>query len=198
MEPNFTSFSELYSLYRDNCEKENQKYFCRPAFTGIFDKLNLSLFSPRNDQCDVCCGYETSNTLEAEYNQHIQMKEMARSAKDGVKERASNDNTVKVITVILQILLLSPLLKANSMYYKTKLIFSFIKNNHTKRLVMFLYCRRRGPMRSMGQDKRNGKLNIVFLIQLNYIRHAKQTITCRKEDILCLFSMVKKLNIREK
>lgn len=60
------------------------------------------------------------------------MKEMAKTAKDGDKERASNDNTLKVITVILQTLLLSPLLKANSMYYKTKLIFSFIKNNHTK------------------------------------------------------------------
>ena len=49
------------------------------------------------------------------------MKVATRTAKEKDKERALAENNLKVIAFDLQALLLSPLLKANSMYYKTKL-----------------------------------------------------------------------------
>lgn len=50
------------------------------------------------------------------------LKEAARNAKASDKERSLTENKLKVLAFNLQALLLSPVLKASSMYYKTNIL----------------------------------------------------------------------------
>ena len=79
------------------------------------------MFRPRKDQCDICCGYNTGNITEDVYSEHIKRKDEAREEKVKDKTKALENNNVKVITVDMQSTLLSPKLKASSIYYKMKL-----------------------------------------------------------------------------
>ena len=121
VEPTFTSFSELYKVYSDHCSTHYTRCASRKVFSDVFREKNMSLFKPKKDQCDLCCSFETGNATEAEYNEHIKMKEEARVEKNKDKELAMTDDEVKVITVDLQAVLLAPFVQASAMYYKTKL-----------------------------------------------------------------------------
>ncbi|CAC5412573.1 unnamed protein product [Mytilus coruscus] len=103
LEPVFQSISDLHREYRKEAQKDDSPVIS--LFHNILDELNISLFQPRKDQCDTCCGYEAANIDKVIYDQHIVKKEAARA----------------VITLDLQALLMCPLLKASAMYYKTKL-----------------------------------------------------------------------------
>lgn len=83
--------------------------------------MNLSLFVPKKDQCDVCCGYETGNVEQEAYQVHVQRKTAARAEKERDKDSAGKDPSLKVITMDLQSVLLCPRLNASAVYYKTKL-----------------------------------------------------------------------------
>lgn len=119
LEPVITSFNELYREYQRYCVQQEKQEICVKYFKRIFDDGNLSLYQSKKDQCDVCCSYETRNISIEECQLHIQRKDEARAEK--VKDKDRCCDTVKVITLDLQGVLLCPLLKASSMYYKTKL-----------------------------------------------------------------------------
>ncbi|MES9905049.1 MAG: hypothetical protein ABW168_20530 [Sedimenticola sp.] len=123
LEPVFESFSVLYSEYKKYCTEHDQPVVCYTVFTSMFKDMNLSLFSPKKDQCDLCCGYEAGNVSVEDYNKHIEKKDAARNAKTKDKEKCENDDTgaCVVITMDVQSVLLSPRLQASAMYYKTKL-----------------------------------------------------------------------------
>lgn len=121
LEPLFTSYAELYRVYKEKCADDAQDTICMKLFKRLFDDMNLSLYQPKKDQCDICCSYESNNISDEEYNEHIVRKDAARNEKCLDKEAATHNESLKVITVDLQAVLLSPLLKASSMYYKTKL-----------------------------------------------------------------------------
>ncbi|KAM3585556.1 uncharacterized protein V6R79_020739 [Siganus canaliculatus] len=83
--------------------------------------MNLSLFKPKKDQCDVCVQYEEENMGKEAYERHIKVKDMARRQKALGKETYAKDDSTVVLTVDLESVLLAPVLKASALYYRTKL-----------------------------------------------------------------------------
>lgn len=118
LEPHFKTKSEIYSIYKDDwCVKNNIRPLSIAAFSNTFEEMNLSLFSPKKDECDVCVGFRTKNIDESVYNEHVLKKEEARME----KERDKNSEN-RVFTMDLQSVLLSPKSNVSALYYRTKLI----------------------------------------------------------------------------
>lgn len=65
----------------------------------MFESQSLSLFSPKKDQCDVCCGFETKNISEETYAKHLEMKLAARTAKEKDKKRALVEDNLKLCLI---------------------------------------------------------------------------------------------------
>ncbi|ESO96050.1 hypothetical protein LOTGIDRAFT_160035 [Lottia gigantea] len=105
LEPIFTNFAELYRVYKDYCCQKAQPILGKKAFKSIIVDLNLSLFYPIKDQCDICYKFRTDNITEAEYNAH-ECKTSARDEKCQDKLLAESNHTIKVVTLNLQLLLL--------------------------------------------------------------------------------------------
>ncbi|CAH1110485.1 unnamed protein product [Psylliodes chrysocephalus] len=120
LEPLVTSASQLYNLYLKKCQQENVTKVSRYTFDSIFKGQNLSLFSPKKDQCDLYCAHETGNLAEEEYAKHKETKNRARTKKNQDKEK-SVSNLAHVFTKDLQAVKLSPLTRASAFYYKKKL-----------------------------------------------------------------------------
>ena len=121
LEPTYQSLSQVHEVYKTFCENKQYRVAGKKFFTKVFNENNLAIFRPRKDQCDTCVGFETHNTSEDEYRQHMQRKEEARSEKDGDKARALDNNNVKVMCMDVQSVLLCPKVEASATYYKTKL-----------------------------------------------------------------------------
>ncbi|ESO97058.1 hypothetical protein LOTGIDRAFT_174665 [Lottia gigantea] len=107
-----TKTAKVPCTKRSRKGENNNPIMNRTSFKNIFDEMNLSLFKPRKDQCDLCCSYEVGNVDEEQYNQHIQRKNAARSEKATDKEAAISDDSLAVITVDVQAVLLCPSLQA--------------------------------------------------------------------------------------
>ncbi|KAH9635147.1 hypothetical protein HF086_009487 [Spodoptera exigua] len=58
LEPIVENKNCLFRLYIQECEKESKSPLSRWTMCRVFDELNLSLFSPKKDQCDTCCSYK--------------------------------------------------------------------------------------------------------------------------------------------
>ena len=126
LEPLFQSFADVYKLYMTKCNENKQRPLSRQVVKVIFDELNLALFHPRKDQCDVCVGYDCGNIDEQVWLIHRERKEATQSAKSVDKETAitslnSTRDKTFVCCMDLQAVLLTPRIKASSLYYKTKL-----------------------------------------------------------------------------
>lgn len=122
LEPIFRTFSDLYKTYQDRCMEDGVKIMGRTVFMEVFHNMNIGLFQPRKDQCDTCCAYEAGNLQEEEWTLHRQRKESAQKEKENDKKTAlDGKEKIKVITMDLQRVLLSPSLQASALYYKTKL-----------------------------------------------------------------------------
>ena len=50
--------------------------------------MNLALFKPRKDQCDVCVAHEAGNITDEVWAEHRQKKDQARDEKNRDKEHA--------------------------------------------------------------------------------------------------------------
>ena len=121
LEPLFASKSEVYREYKAKCTENDKAPYHKTGFTELFHELNLSLYQPKKDQCDTCCGYEAGNVDEETYQEHLRRKTETQAAKAADKDLAQNDPSLKVVTMDLQSLLICPKLKASSLYYKMKL-----------------------------------------------------------------------------
>lgn len=122
LEQCFRSKVELYRTYQNYC-KENDKNNCIvsfPIFDEIFTEMNLSLYSPKKDRCDVCCAFETNNISAADYKNHLDRKERARREKEDDKARALRGE-IYTLTIDVQAVKICPVLNASAMYYKMKL-----------------------------------------------------------------------------
>lgn len=120
LEPIVTSASQLYNLYLEKCQEENVGKVSRFTFDSVFQEQNLSLFSPRKDQCDLCCAHQAGNLAEEDYVKHIEGKNRARTEKNQDKEKAAS-NLAHVFTQDLQAVKLAPFTKASAFYYRKKL-----------------------------------------------------------------------------
>jgi hypothetical protein len=121
LEQSVKSMCVLYGLYKDKCVEHGRNSLSIKILKQEFDDMNLALFQPKKDKCDVCVMHEVGNLSDAEWDQHIKKKDAARNAKQQDKERTKEDERLKVFTMDLQAVLLSPCLKASALYYKTKL-----------------------------------------------------------------------------
>lgn len=87
---------------KQNCKEKKMKALSRPILCEELQKMNLSLFKPRKDQCDLCVGYDEGNVDEDIYLAQRQKKERAQQEKAADKEMVQNNDKTKVITVDLQ------------------------------------------------------------------------------------------------
>nr|CAI5841243.1 unnamed protein product [Callosobruchus analis] len=145
LEPLWASKSSLYNLYKnDYCARNQLESVSNAKFYTTFNDLNLSLFRPKKDECEVCVGYRTKNISEEVYQLHQKLKDEARMQKSIDK---SSCNT-SVFTIDLQSVLLSPKTNVSTMYYKTKLVIHnlTIYNLKTKEVYCYLWNEAEGQL----------------------------------------------------
>lgn len=121
LESKWQSKADLYRLYESYCDSKGKEGLKSSVctFYNIFEEMNLSLFQPKKDQCDVCVAFSAKNLSEEEYNNHIKKKEEARKEKE--IDKTKTDVKTAVFTMDLEAVLLSPNLNASALYYRTKL-----------------------------------------------------------------------------
>ncbi|XP_069673203.1 uncharacterized protein [Periplaneta americana] len=120
LEPIVHSKIQLYDLYKQRCAHENTDPLSRDTFNLLFQESNISIYSSKKDQCDICCSYKTGNISEAAWLQHDEKKKEARKEKEKDKEDAQMELS-NVFTMDLQAVKIVPYVQASSVYYKTKL-----------------------------------------------------------------------------
>lgn len=119
IEPLWHSTSSLYNFYKNNyCSEVNIEPVSKTSFFATFHRMNLAIYIPKKDLCDVCVAYETKNLSIEEYERHQELKKEARSEKE--KDKLSVQDFV--FTMDLQSVLLCPKSTVSAMYYKTKLV----------------------------------------------------------------------------
>ena len=82
--------------------------------------MNLGLFRPKKDECDLCTGYKVGSISEEKYTEHLQNKEEARDEKNKDKTDAEN-GLCNVFTMDVQAVQLVPCLNTSAQYFKQKL-----------------------------------------------------------------------------
>lgn len=121
LEPQWQSKAQLFREYQLYSKSEGKEHLVASSFTfhEVFEAHNLGLFSPKKDQCDLCCGYQQGNVSEPEHVAHITRKNAAREEK--TKDKEETDERTAVFTMDVQAVLLCPFLKASALYYRRKL-----------------------------------------------------------------------------
>ncbi|CAG9783179.1 unnamed protein product [Diatraea saccharalis] len=103
LETLWESKAQLLKVYNNEFCKDNN---CDPVsiatFSEVFEQMNLSLYQPKKDACDLCEKYKTKNVSEEEYKCHIKKKESARV------EKESDKKSTKEVTMDLQAVQLCP------------------------------------------------------------------------------------------
>ena len=120
LEASFKSAADVYREYKRMCTEQSRPIMSMTIFTEQLKAENIAIFTPRKDQCDLCCEYAQGNATEDIYNKHRARKEAAQTEKAQDKNQPANSRTM-VLCVDVQRVLLSPCLKASALYYKTKL-----------------------------------------------------------------------------
>lgn len=77
-----------------------------------FDYMNLALFKPRKDQCDLCSSYKMKHVDDNTYQEHMIAIDKARKEKETNKEMAKQQ-TIHCFTMDVQAVKLYPQLQAS-------------------------------------------------------------------------------------
>ena len=101
LEPLWTSHAAVYKEYVVKCGKKGLTVMSRKTFSEVFSSMNIALYSPKKDQCDVCTMHSVENISNTEHYKHTKRKEKARLEKSKDKEEAINDPTTLVYTIDL-------------------------------------------------------------------------------------------------
>ncbi|KAK6181869.1 hypothetical protein SNE40_009647 [Patella caerulea] len=121
LEPIIGNKMELYRLYCEYCVTNNIEIpASRRVLMEEMQELNIKLFQPKKDKCDICSAHEVGNVNEDDYNNHVRKKEEARDEKIKDKTEAENGEC-NCISIDLQAVLIAPRLQTSSLYYKQKL-----------------------------------------------------------------------------
>ncbi|CAH1964526.1 unnamed protein product [Acanthoscelides obtectus] len=120
LEQSFRNITSLYQAYVQHCEKSNEKPMSQNSLTKMVKKLNIALYQPKKDACDICCQYEEKNISEETWKIHQAEKERERVEKSKDKEEALT-GTQHVLTMDLQAVKVCPSVMASTAYFKTKL-----------------------------------------------------------------------------
>lgn len=112
------SIAELHRDYLKERKESNLAGISYCQYRAIFKSYNLSFFTPKKDQCDVCLIYQNTKQNTVEYENHILEKDLSRLEKENDKK--TTDSTV-VAVYDLQAVLSCPQGEASSYYYISKL-----------------------------------------------------------------------------
>ena len=131
----------------------------------MFRSLNLSVFVPRKDQCELCIQSNLGTLSEESQRKHTHDKNLAREQKNKDKAEADGDETKSFWTMDLQSVLLCPKSNASSLYYKTKVQVHNMTyhNGNTKEGYCYMW------------DECNGDLSSNMFAYLDY-HHFEQYI----------------------
>lgn len=139
---------KLYDVYKS--ELQSGKIVSQKIFNQIVKDMNLSVFSPRKDQCDLCLGHKNGLIADPVWQEHIEQKDCSREAKVLDKSASLNNPKLLVATLDLQAVLLCPKSMSSATYYKRKLaVHNFtIYNVATKDTVCYLWHEGEGGLES--------------------------------------------------
>lgn len=122
------SIASIYRDYVQDCATMKVPCGNSTMFHRIFNyEFNISFFSPKKDQCELCTAYhnaqnEEKDTLKVKYSVHLKEKELSRAEKERDKELAKEKDSHLVVGVFdLQAVLPSPRGEVSVFYYKSKL-----------------------------------------------------------------------------
>lgn len=169
LEPIWRSKSEVYQFYKNEyCKEKKIPPVSDAKFLTIMQKMDISVFRPKKDQCDVCIGHQTKNVTDEVYNLHQVLKEEARTE----KEKDKQTENAMTFTMDLQSVLLSPKTNVSAMYYKTKLmVHNFtIYNLQTKEAYCFLWNEAEGQ--TTAQDFAS---ILIYFLEDKVVPKAKET-----------------------
>lgn len=124
LEPVFTSKSQVYSEYSKNIKNCEMKPVSWPKFNSIFEEINIALYQPKKDQCDLCCAHDVGNITDEVWKIHLQNKDDARDAK-AIDKKNATEGKCHLLVMDVQAVKVAPLLNASACYYKSKLVHNF-------------------------------------------------------------------------
>lgn len=120
LEGPFNSVQEVFNCYKQKCIDDQLLPFSMCFFSQYMKENKLSIFIPKNDQCDLCSSYNNFQVSEEEYAEHMAFKNRAREEKENDKKKAQEKNCY-CFTIDMQAVKLCPSLKVSSLYYSMKL-----------------------------------------------------------------------------
>ena len=121
LETTVQSKSQLVKLFQAYCESKGVKRASRQVLIRVSKQMNIAIFKPRKDQCNICTSYILGLYSAEQFDCHIRRKEEAPNEKKKDKRMAQDDSSVLVLTMDLLAVLLAPRLFASASYFKTKL-----------------------------------------------------------------------------
>ncbi|KAK2712580.1 uncharacterized protein LOC136025334 [Artemia franciscana] len=90
LEPQFKTKVDVHSLYKISCEEKERKCLSMRLFDQYLDTLNIAIYKPKKDVCDVCAAYEKKNISEEDWLRHQSLKDKAIKRKKLDEESASD------------------------------------------------------------------------------------------------------------
>lgn len=96
------SHLQLNNIYTEKCKEKGKALVSRTNFMNIFNEKNLSLFSFKKDQYDLCCGHQTGNVDDEEWHKHIESKNRSREEKQNIDKEKGLLGEIIVFTMDLQ------------------------------------------------------------------------------------------------
>lgn len=120
LEPVLHSISDLYQIYVNHEKEHGKDPLTRKVFDAVFKEMNISIYKPKKDQCDMCFAYKAGNLSQNEYDEHQVEKDKAREEKNKDKD-LSIKGEIHVLAMDLQAVKVCPFLNASALYFKTKL-----------------------------------------------------------------------------
>lgn len=162
-----------YKKLREEAQKDAGNYV---LYHKIFnEEFNISFFTPKKDQCELCVSYENATetdkeTMKDKFENHLQQKELSRTEKQNDKE---SQNFVAVYD--LQAVLPCPKGNTSSFYYISKLnVFNFtVYDIKTNAVVCYVWNEAQG----------NRGANEIGSCILNYLENLTDTFTSETDVI---------------
>ncbi|KAJ8926235.1 hypothetical protein NQ314_021423 [Rhamnusium bicolor] len=87
------SLADIFEDYKQNCISQNRPYGNRVMFSPIFNMVyNISFFSPKKDQCELCTAFQLANndgkeSLRQRYDEHHQEKTFLEPKNQKIKKK---------------------------------------------------------------------------------------------------------------
>jgi len=81
VEPCYKKFADLFKAYTRFCRDSNVDPLTRLVLLKMFRNMNMSIYHPNKDQCDICTEHTVGNLDDESYQKHIGMKRSCSARK---------------------------------------------------------------------------------------------------------------------